>query len=123
MDLSSGIFIMVVALLVIASLCLGLLISLIAGRRHDTAERRDISTAENRTQENPTQENETQLDRIETLIRIGNLRSLRFATQSIGLVAVIFAGTGLQLDIWPWARVLIFSVGIVAIILAPKMRR
>ena len=116
MDLISGMFIMLIVLLLVGGICLGLLIALVAGRRQNVAEQRHTVKEENTSGVSSSQGNQTQLDRIEALVRRTHISSVRLAGLSIGLAAVIFAGTGLQIPIGD--RVLVFIGGLVLILLS-----
>lgn len=121
MDLLDGTFIMLVALLLVVGICLGLLIALVAGRRRDVVEQRDTVRAEGTSEVSSSQGTQTQLDRIEALVRRANMSSVRLAVLSIGLAAVIFAGTGLQIPLW--GRLLTFVAGLGGILFSPRIRR
>lgn len=116
MDLLGGIFIMLVVLLVTASISLGLLIAIITGRRRDTIEQRRPSQTPATTDANASQDDMTQLDRIEAAVNRATLSSTRLGVLAIAIAAVIFAGTGLEVDIW--ARVLVFVGGLAGIFLS-----
>ena len=114
MDLSGGIFVMLVASLVVASICLGLIIGvLIIGRRRDRVEQRDIAKEKSASNINAPQSNETQLDRIEKRVKEATLSSTRLGVLAISVGAIIFAGTGLEMDIW--LRVFVLVVGLAGI--------
>jgi hypothetical protein len=121
MDLISGIFIMLIVLLLVGGICLGLLIALVAGRRQDVTEQRHTIRAEDACEASPPQGNQTQLDRIEALVRRANISGVRLTVLSIGIAAVIFAGTGLQISLMD--RVVVLIVGVLGILLAPSVRR
>lgn len=121
MDLTSEIFNMLIILLLVGGICLGLLIALVAGRRQDATEQRHTIRAEDTSEASPPQGNQTQLDRIEALVRRANISGVRLTVLSIGIAAVIFAGTGLQIS--PLDRVVVFIAGIFGILLAPSLRR
>lgn len=121
MDLISGIFIMLIVLLLVGGICLGLLIAIVAGRRRDVAEQSHTVRAEGMSEVSPPQENQTQLDRIETLVQMANINGLRLAVLSIGFAAVVFAGAGLQISLW--GRVGVLIGGVVLILLSPRLRR
>lgn len=116
MDLTSGIFNMLIVLLLVGGICLGLLIALVAGRRQDVTEQRHTIRAEDTSEVSPPQGNQTQLDRIEKLVKSTHISGIRLAGLSIGLAAVIFAGTGLQISLGD--RVVVFIGGVALILLS-----
>jgi hypothetical protein len=116
MDLISGIFIMLIVLLLVGGICLGLLIALVAGQRQNVAEQRHTVGAESTSEVSASQGNQTQLDRIEALVQKTHISGVRLAGLSIGLAAVIFAGTGLQISLGD--RVLVFVGGLALILLS-----
>lgn len=121
MDLIGGIFIMLVALLLVIGICLGLLIALVAGRRRDVANQGHTVRAEDTSEASSPQGIQTQLDRIGVLAQRANISSVRLTVLAIGLAAVIFAGTGLQIPLW--GRLLALFAGLGGILAAPRLRR
>ena len=121
MDLIDGIFMMLITLLLIVGICLGLLIALVAGRRQDVVDQGHTVREEDMSEVSSPQGAQTQLDRIEVLVRRANISSVRLAVLAIGLAAVIFAGTALQIPLW--GRLLALFAGLAGILSAPKLRR
>jgi hypothetical protein len=119
--LLAGVFIIVVALLVVCSIGLGLLIALVAGRGQNTTKQEGTAgTAD--TAEAAPKAGETQLDRIESLVQRGNLTGLRLGVLAIGIAGIIFAGAGLELEGYWWRWVLVV-LGLAAMFWSSGTRR
>ena len=121
MDLIDGVFIMLVVLLLVIGICLGLLIALVAGHKRDVPNRGHTVRGEDRAAASSPQENQTQLNRIEALVQRANVSTIRLTILAIGLAAVIFAGTGLQIPVW--GRLVALFAGLGGILVAPRLRR
>lgn len=116
MNLLSGIFIMVVAILVVSSICLGFIICyFITQRNRDTGRQAETSTPSIGNPRN----NETQLDRIERSVKRATLSSKYLAWISLSVAALAIGGAGLEISLW--GRILLVILGI-AVILGTSLR-
>lgn len=122
MDMTGVIVILLVACLVLISICLGLALGVLLILRRRKIEGGELrqTASDDKTKGQPnadvSQNEETQLDRIERLVKQATLSSTRLGVLAIAVAAVIFAGTGLEIDIW--LRVFLLVLGLACIFLS-----